>query len=128
MAACDSRVMRGLAALAAVVVMAAAPDAGVTAYPEDWVQASFAARPSSCGRLVYKNGCRVLRRGRVVARARLDAKGGVKGVVVIENTVDVDPGLVSRCVRKDLEARSFRPPEPGMATELTATLVLSDKC
>lgn len=52
----------------------------------------------------------------------------VKAAEVLENTVSEDAAMVGRCVSEDLRGRAFHPPEADMATELTVTVLLADKC
>jgi hypothetical protein len=113
---------------AAVAVEDAVVPSPPAEYPAAWVGEELGARPGKCAALVYKDGCRVLRKGRVNVRVVLDGEGGVVSVDVESNTVKVDPELVEACVRKDLTGRRFRAPLPGMVRTFRHTVVLGDRC
>jgi hypothetical protein len=79
-----------------------------------------------CGGLVYKQGCRKLRRGKIELAVTLAADGSQTKVETIANTIKEDPALVLGCVTKALAAHRFD--APGATTRLALALVFSDKC
>jgi len=76
--------------------------------------------------MVYKQGCRVLRRGAIELGVTIDEAGTQTKVEVLLNTVDTDPKLVLDCAQKALAKHRFEP-HPGGAT-FTVKLRLGDKC
>jgi hypothetical protein len=108
-----------------------APDApppadAKTTDPSAAIEAAEEAMRRKCERLVYKDGCRVTRHGRVELSVTLDATGKQTKIETRSNTVTVDAPMVLECARKALADHVFDP--PGITTTLTVVLVLADMC
>jgi hypothetical protein len=95
-------------------------------YPTDAIHAAEAAMQEQCDRLVYKDGCRRLRHGRIELAVTLDANGEPTTVETVSNTVTEDAPLVLSCVTKALARHTFA--SPGTATTITVQFRLVDKC
>jgi hypothetical protein len=101
-----------------------APDAAT--YPAEAIRAAESAIQQRCAGLVYKDGCRRLRRGSIELSVTLDASGSQTHVETLTNTAAPDGPLVLSCVTKALASHSFAP--PGAATTLTVRFQLADMC
>lgn len=102
-------------------------DSALPPYPQAFIDQTRAAHRMGCYGLVYKRGCAVLRRGRVRVTVRLGPDGAVTQVEPVSNTIRVDPGLVMRCVRKELASWRFPPPK-GVSPTFEMEFVFSDRC
>jgi hypothetical protein len=103
-----------------------APPPDAWTYPSAAIHAAESEIQRACGRLVYKDGCRVLRRGAVTLSVTLDQTGAQTHVDTIGNTASPDGAQVLACVSKALAAHAFDP--PATTTTLTIRFVLADMC
>lgn len=96
-------------------------------YPDAWAAEARSANPFTCARLVYKDGCRALRRGRIQLEVELDADGAVTRATVLSDTIEREPVLVEKCVLKEVGAWRYHAPE-GYERKTKLELIFSDKC
>jgi hypothetical protein len=96
------------------------------AYADEAIPDAERALAKQCMGLVYKDGCRVLRRGRIELSVTIDAAGTQTKVETVKNTVSTDGPLALKCAKDALAAHVF--PPPGQITTLVVTLILSDSC
>ena len=101
-------------------------DAGPSLYPEAKVLDARIAIDRSCAGLVYKRGCRELRRGSIELGVTIDESGAQTKVDVLSNDVAPDGKLVLECTKNALATHRFEP-HPGGAT-FTLRFRLADKC
>lgn len=101
---------------------------GKPSYPAKWLTRARINNRFRCGRLVYKRGCSLLRRGKMTFRITLRASGKVARLERKSTTIRVDPKLVERCILKEVGAWKFTPPAPNMARSFDMVFVLADKC
>lgn len=96
-------------------------------YPHSWKRDARADNRFICGRLVYKKGCEILRKGVVTLEIALSPKGKVRSLKPLSNTIKVDPGLVLKCIMKVVRGWRFKPPR-GVSPRFPMKFILSDKC
>ena len=101
-------------------------DAGPALYPEAKILDARIAIDRSCASLVYKRGCRELRRGSIELGVTIDDSGAQTKVDVLSNDVAPDGKLVLQCTQTALAKHRFEP-HPGGAT-FTVKFRLADKC
>lgn len=101
--------------------------ASLPPYPAKWITKARLDNRFTCGALVYKRGCALLRRGEMVFRITLKASGAVASLKRLSTTIRVDPALVARCIVKTVRTWTFHPPT-NVARTFTMRFVLSDKC
>lgn len=130
----------GVAALApsaAVSVVASAPVSAAPTtppapppplpYPDAWAAEARSVNPFTCARLVYKDGCRALRRGRIELEVEIGADGAVTRATVLSDTIEREPALVEKCVLKEVGAWRYHAPE-SYENKTKLELVFADKC
>jgi hypothetical protein len=101
---------------------------GKRAYPLEWISKARSDNRFTCGGLVYKRGCALLRRGEMVFGVTLRASGAVRSLKRKSTTIRVDPKLVERCIRKTVGKWRFTAPAPNMTRTFEMRFVLADKC
>lgn len=101
--------------------------ASLPPYPAKWITKARLDNRFTCGALVYKRGCALLRHGEMIFRITLTASGAVVSLKRLSTTIRVDPALVARCIVKTVRTWTFHPPT-NVARTFTMRFVLSDKC
>jgi hypothetical protein len=106
----------------------AAPIDADLSYPNDWITHALAEnRQRACQQLVYKDGCRSLRTGRVALDVTLDEQGNVAAVRTNSVEISLEPQIVERCLLREVAKWKFHAPE-DRARQLVLTVMFADKC
>lgn len=101
--------------------------ASLPPYPAQWITKARLDNRFTCGALVYKRGCALLRHGEMIFRITLKASGAVASLKRLSTTIRVDPALVARCIVKTVSTWAFHPPT-NTARTFKMRFVLADKC
>jgi len=97
-------------------------------YPTEWITAATTNNiRHACQQLIYKNGCREIRTGHVDLDVTLDERGRVVAVRTHMVRISLDPGIVEKCLLREVPKWRFHAPE-HYTHELVLTVRFADMC